>query len=101
MGQSWAGQAGQGRDLRSQEPNAMLVPWSGHWSKGKVHRLPLEFTSFPGYDLLMPKHSEDVSIYMTELWLIEETRKMTNAMVFPGESPLRDTTMHSHIGRNF
>ena len=50
MGQSWAGQAGQGGDLRSQEPNAMLVPWSGHWSKGKVHRLPLEFTSFPGYE---------------------------------------------------
>lgn len=58
-------------------------------------------SSFPGYDLLMPKHSEDVSIYMTELWLIEETIKMTNAMVFPGEISLRDTTMHSHIGRNF
>ena len=50
MEQSWAGQAGQGGDLRSQEPNAMLVPWSGHWSKGKVHRLPSEFTSFPGYE---------------------------------------------------
>lgn len=50
MEQSWAGQAGQGGDLRSQEPNAMLVPWCGHWSKGKVHRLPLEFTSFPGYE---------------------------------------------------
>ena len=44
MGQSWAGQAGQGGDLRSQEPNAMLVPWSGHWSKslpGPSHSLLL------------------------------------------------------------
>lgn len=26
---------------------------------------------------------------------------MTNEMIFPGQFPLRDTTVHPHTGRNF